>query len=154
MTLAEVEEFPAARRKMSPFQIKTRAALRTRERSLMYVRVSVRFDTLHVFSIHNGVLQNARCLHISLNSPTTCINNSAVAKRFQGKALPGACCRNEVSEHYSFSLSLARSLCNVALSEQRRNEAARSSSRNLHSRTRRACLLLVGCRESHIRQCR
>lgn len=76
--------------------------------------MSVRFDMLHVFSIHNEVLQNACSLHISLDSPATCINNSAIAKRFQGKALPGACCQNEVSEHYSFlsdSLIFPPSLC-------------------------------------------
>lgn len=51
------------------------------------------FDTQLVFSIHNEVLQNARSLHISLGSHTTCINNSALAKRFQEKTLPGLAVR-------------------------------------------------------------
>jgi len=99
-------------------KIKTQATLWTRDKVLMCVRVSVVFDMLHVFSIHNEVLQNACSLNISLDSPATCINNSALAKRFQGKALPGACCQNEVSEHYSFllfslllSASLTGALC-------------------------------------------
>lgn len=55
----------------------------------LYMSVSVRFDMLHVFSIHNEVLQNACSLHILLDSPTTCINNSAIAKRFQRRLFPG-----------------------------------------------------------------
>lgn len=59
---------------------------------------------LHVFGIHNEVLQNACSLHILLDSPTTCINNSAIAKRFQGKALPGLVVRMRSANTTLFSL--------------------------------------------------
>lgn len=65
---------------------------------------------LHVFSIHNEVLQNAYSLHILLDSPTTCINNSAIAKRFQGKALPGLVVRMRSANTTLFSLTLSFSL--------------------------------------------
>lgn len=67
---------------------------------------------LHVFSIHNEVLQNAYSLHILLDSPTTCINNSAIAKRFQGKALPAPflVVRMRSANTTLFSLTLSFSL--------------------------------------------
>lgn len=74
-------------------------------------------------SIHNEVLQNACSLHILLDSPTTCINNIAIAKRFQGKALPGLVVRMRSANTTLFSLTPSFSLllshsCTCTLSVQ------------------------------------
>lgn len=49
------------------------------------------------------MLQNAHSLHISLSSPTTCINKSAIAKRFQGKTLRGLVVRMRSANTTLFS---------------------------------------------------
>lgn len=64
---------------------------------------SVWADAPHVFSIHNEVLQNARSLRISPGSPTTCINNSAIAKRLQWKTLPRPVVRMRSANSTPFS---------------------------------------------------
>lgn len=63
---------------------------------------SLWLDVLHVFIIHNEVLQNARSLHISLNSPNHLYKQQRYCETVTVKGSSRACCQNEVSEHYSF----------------------------------------------------